>query len=126
MSNMTTQNKLYIVDIDGTLLYFVPTIDEVLTNKHIPALPGAAEKTREWYQQGHTIILTTARSESMRKITVQQLHNAKIIYHQLLMDIPNGPRILINDITEEAAGKGEYKAFAFNVVRNKDGIANIP
>jgi hypothetical protein len=86
----------------------------------IAALPGAVEKTTKWFKEGCHIILITARPESFRRITEKQLMNAGIMYHRLIMDLEDGPRILINDYIDE------FKAYAFNVLRNKDGIAQIP
>jgi FMN phosphatase YigB (HAD superfamily) len=119
---MIDSPKTIFCDIDGTLLTFVPTLEEMETNAHIDPLPGAAEKTKQWYKEGHLIILTTARPESVRSITQRQLANAGIFYHHIVFNLTNGPRVVINDILEY----DPPKALAFNVIRNKDGIKDIP
>lgn len=113
--------KCFFVDIDGTLLEFLQDFENVTRYRTLPALPGAREKTSEWHCKGYQIILTTARPESLREITKEQLHNAGVIYDMLLMGIGSGPRILINDISIA----GQEKAIAYNVKRNIDGIAHI-
>jgi hypothetical protein len=41
--------------------------------------------------------LVTGRPPSLRKITAQQLDDAGITYHTLLMGLPRGSRVIIND-----------------------------
>lgn len=114
--------RTFFIDIDGTLLRHIDDFENILTYTHIQALPGAKEKTSQWHCEGHYIILTTARPESLRDITKTQLNNAGIVYDLLIMGIGAGERILINDYP---ANKG-YKAWAYNIVRNKEGIKDIP
>jgi hypothetical protein len=120
------KRKTFFVDIDGTLLEFVPTLEEMESNPNIPALSCAAQKTKEWYRQGHLIIVTTARPESTRPITIQQLANAGIFYHHLLMNLGDGERIIINDhVTKPDGSVAQIKALAFSVERNIDGLSKI-
>jgi hypothetical protein len=121
------KRKTLFVDVDGTLLRFVDTLDEMESNPNIPALPGAAEKTKLWYRQGHLIIVTTARPESTRAITQVQLANAGIFYHLLLMNLGDGERVVINDHAVNYDGTVEnIKALAFPIERNVDGLSRIP
>lgn len=113
--------KCFFIDIDGTILEHIQDFENITKYRTLPALPGAREKTVEWHCKGHQIILTTARPESLREITEEQLHNAGVIYDMLLMGIGSGPRILINDI----AIAGTEKAIAYNVKRNIDGLQHI-
>ena len=111
--------KTYLIDVDGSILEHIEDFENITRYKTLPALPGAKEKTVKWHCEGHMIILTTARPESLREITKEQLHNAGIVYDMLIMGIGAGARILINDYVREP------KAFAYNILRNKDGILNI-
>ena len=111
--------KTYLIDVDGSILEHIEDFENITRYKTLPALPGAKEKTVKWHCEGHMIILTTARPESLREITKEQLHNAGIVYDMLIMGIGSGPRILINDYVKE------HKAFAYNILRNKEGIINI-
>lgn len=106
-------------DIDGTLVtHRKPT--EQHSNK-LKLLDGTLEKILEWDKLGYTIILTTGRKESLRKITEDQLLEVGIIYDQLIMGIGGGIRYLIND--RKPQGNKDY-AIAINLERNK-GIKNI-
>jgi hypothetical protein len=56
-----------------------------------------AQKLNDLYNDGHVIILTTARPEPLRQQTMQQLSQTGIVYHQLVMGCSAGPRIVVND-----------------------------
>ena len=87
--------KTIFCDIDGTLIRQV-AFDE-LNENNFEVLPGAREKFREWIEAGHHIVITTARPESLRGVTVRQLGNAGFQFHQLVMGIGREERILINN-----------------------------
>ena len=95
---MLVPNSL-LIDIDGVLLSH-PGTDENIFNDEQFILPGVLEKLSEWRFLGHTIILTSARPESMRDFTIKQLEKHKIIYNVLLMNLPHGRRYLLNDMKE--------------------------
>jgi hypothetical protein len=114
--------KTYFVDIDGTLLEHIEDFENIDRHESLKALPGAREKTAKWHCEGSMIILTTARPESIRKLTERQLQNAGVFYDMLLMGVGGGPRILINDYEFDRP----MKAFSYNVLRNVDGIKHIP
>lgn len=87
--------KTIFSDIDGTLIEQVRF--EELNPNVVNVLNGVKEKMDEWYDMGHYIVLTTARPEGLREITVQQMKIAGIRYHQLVMGIGREERILINN-----------------------------
>lgn len=115
--------KTYFLDIDGTLLEHIDDFENIHQYETLEALPKAKEKTIEWHCNGHLIILTTARAESLRKLTEKQLENAGIVYDILLMGLGAGQRILVNDVVDNYK---ESKAISYNVCRNIEGLANIP
>lgn len=114
--------KTLFLDIDGTLLEHPGTLSQILLTEQlqprflfgVEPLPGVREKLDQWNAQGHRIILTTGRPESMRAFTQQQLDRAGIFYDQLVMGITGGERVLIND----RKPSGEDTARAINVDRN--------
>ena len=76
-------------------------------------LPGVLERMRLWEAQGHNIILTTGRRESVRERTESELQRLGIPYDTLLMGLVDGGRVVINDI-----GSVGNKAFSVNLVRD--------
>jgi uncharacterized HAD superfamily protein len=87
--------KTIFSDIDGTLIEQVRFED--LDPNIVNVLPGVLEKFNEWYEEGHYIVLTTARPEHLREVTTHQMGVAGIRYHQLVMGIGREERILINN-----------------------------
>jgi hypothetical protein len=82
----------------------------------VPAvlLDGVLEKFEQWKYDECRIILTTARPESMRDITEHQLRGHKLFWDDLIMGLPRGPRVVINDTKDD----GTITAFGVPVVRN--------
>jgi phosphoglycolate phosphatase-like HAD superfamily hydrolase len=89
--------KTIFIDIDGTLIKHQGNLTNMFT-KEIEVLPGVIEKLNEWDANGYKIILTTGRKEILRQITEKQLIENGIFFDQLIMGLPRGERILINDI----------------------------
>ena len=114
--------KTILCDIDGTLIEFPKTYEKFKSiphNKNVKVLPGVIDKLWRWASEGHNIILTTGRNESMRKITEKSLQRAGIIYDQLVMGLGPGKRYVINDVN------GDHDtAFAINVKRN-EGLEEV-
>ena len=67
------------------------------------------------YDEGHCVLLTTARPEYLRGHTMKELDEENIKYSRLIMGIERGSRILINDNEVDTIDR----AFAFNIARNK-------
>jgi ribonucleotide monophosphatase NagD (HAD superfamily) len=76
------KQKTIFSDIDGTLVHQVQfeNIDP-FTSK---ALPGAVEILTKMFKEGHHIVLTTARPESLREVTIEEMDLLGIPFHQLL------------------------------------------
>ena len=92
-------NKTIFSDIDGTLVHQVPfeSIDPFKSK----ALPGVVDKMISWFKSGHHIVLTTARPESLRHDTIQEMDILGIPFHQLVMGIGRAERILINNNSDK-------------------------
>lgn len=82
-------------DIDGTIFKYRQF--ENYTTEGCEVLPGVLNKLNSWKDQGHMIILTTARPEDLRDLTINELNKNKIPYDRIIMGIERGARILIND-----------------------------
>jgi len=112
--------KTVFCDIDGTILKHM---SDIFLNYSDPPiiLNDVIKNIKEWEKLNYKIILTTGRKECLRDITQEQLLKFGIIYDNLIMNLPNGARVLINDKKPNSA---ENNAFAINLVRNK-GMENI-
>ena len=108
------KQKTIFSDIDGTLVHQVnfETIDP-FTSK---ALPGVVEILTKMYKQGHHIVLTTARPEELRDLTIQEMDLLGIPFHQLVMGIGRSERILINNTSTK--NPKEKRATAIEVQKN--------
>jgi len=112
--------KTIFCDIDGTILKNRGDIyKNVLEPPEI--LNGVIDKFKEWDKNNYKIILTTGRKEGYREKTKEQLKILGINYDELIMGLPNGDRILINDKKDNGI---DYTAYAYNLVRN-EGMNNI-
>ena len=101
--------KTLFVDFDGTTFeHATETI-----------LPGTKEKFDAWNEKGYTIIITTARPSTAKEQTIRALDVNGLQYHAIIFDLPNGDRVVLNDIKE-----GRDRAFAYNVARN-GGIGHL-
>lgn len=111
---MDIKKKTYFVDIDGTIFVY----RKFETYKNSPA--QVIKSTKQFLQQvqddGHMIILTTARPEEMRDHTIHELYLNNIPYDRLIMGIERGPRYLINDLSPKEPGD---RAIAINLERDK-------
>jgi len=99
-------------DIDGTLFEYrkFATYKTTIPNP----IHSAIDQINRAYDNGHRIILTTARPEYLRMHTMKELERANIQYHTLIMGIERGTRILINDNESPEINR----AHAFNLTRN--------
>ena len=100
-------------DIDGVLWEHLIDLPHMMTERP-SLLPGVQEKFCEWRAKDYYIILTTARPEGCRSTTESQLVSYGLFWDQLVMGLPVGPRVLINDIKPS----GLQTAIAVNLVRN--------
>lgn len=111
--------KTLFLDIDGTLFRHQGTFSDI-AQKPANLLPNVREKMNEWCSKEYKIILTTARRESLREKTEQDLSKLGIPYDNLIMGISKGQRIIIND----KRPSGEETAFAINVERD-EGLGEV-
>jgi ribonucleotide monophosphatase NagD (HAD superfamily) len=119
-TNNMTRPKTIFLDIDGTLVSHLGSIEKQFTES-LQLLPGTLEKLSEWDRKGYNIILTTGRRESTRKRTEEQLAEKGIYYDQLIMGIGGGTRILIND---KKPDRDDETAISLSLKRN-EGISEV-
>lgn len=121
MVSHSNPQRTYFLDIDGTLLKQKTNFTDTLDTEQLELLPKAREKVSDWHCQGHTIVIVTARCESMRDLTIKQLENAGIVYDMLIMGLSSGVRVLVNDVDSN----DQQKAISYNVIRNIEGLTNV-
>lgn len=112
---MTSSPKTIFCDIDGTLLKHHGDIVSNYQEDPI-LLHSVLENITQWEKNNYMIILTTGRKECLREHTEIQLLKMGIVYDKLIMGLPNGDRILIND---KKPNCGRNTAYAINTVRNE-------
>jgi len=107
--------KTVFCDIDGCILKHHGNMTAILTNP-CKLLPGVREAFKRWGYKGYTIVLTTGRPESLRSFTNQQLHDTGLFFHSLIMGLPKGQRVVINDMKAKTIAE---TAACVNLPRNK-------
>lgn len=107
------KKETYFVDIDGTIFKYRKF--ETYKSSKPEVIQSTLDFLKEKSNEGHMIILTTARPESMRDHTVVELEENGVPYDRLTMQIERGPRYLINDMDP---GKPGERAIAINLIRD--------
>lgn len=107
---MVTDVMTIFLDIDGCI------VRHSCTSKNAILLPGVRAAFMAWIKSGYTIILTTGRKESLRQDTELMLRNLELSYDHLIMGLPRGPRLIIND---RKPGSLRNTALAINLTRNE-------
>jgi len=108
------KKNTYFVDIDGTI--FVYRKFETYESSEAQVIKSTKQYLQQVKDDGHMIILTTARPEYLRDHTVYELSKNNIPYDRLIMEIERGPRYLINDLSPKEPGD---RAIAINLERDK-------
>lgn len=107
------KKNTYFVDIDGTILKYRKF--ETYENTKAEAIPSTVDYLKSAKEEGHMIILTTARPDWLYEHTVNELKVNDVPFDRLIMGIERGPRYLINDMDPNNPGE---RAIAINVQRD--------
>lgn len=107
----TNSPSTIFIDLDGTILKHSHRYSLIHTGPKL--LDGVREKLDYWDSIGHTIVLVTARKESARKQTEEDLRSLMVPYDQLIMGVSSGNRYLINDKLNESSND---RAISINVI----------
>lgn len=78
------KSKVIAIDLDGTICTEERTFEKSLA---VP-LPGAVSKIQDLHDQGHTIIIWTARGWEQFRMTENWLRQHQIQFDALLMGKP--------------------------------------
>lgn len=107
------KKNTYFVDIDGTIFKYRKF--ETYKNSKVEVIPSTLNYLKFAKDQGHMIVLTTARPENMREHTIYELESNLVPYDKLIMGIERGPRYLINDMDPNI---NKERAIAINLKRD--------
>jgi uncharacterized HAD superfamily protein len=80
-------NKVFLIDIDGTICDDIPNEDSHLYPSAKP-FPDALRIIDKWYNEGDIITFFTARESKDREVTEKWLEKNGFRYHGLVMDKP--------------------------------------
>jgi len=93
----------FVIDIDGTILWSEKKMCPKCGNfeyKLIKIDKEEIKRINKLYKKGHRIILHTARNWACYPLTIRQLKEIKIKYHELIMGKP--PGIVIDKDAEKS------------------------
>jgi ribonucleotide monophosphatase NagD (HAD superfamily) len=102
----------FFIDLDGTIFKHLGQGQADQPNAE--ALKGSKSMIDELLKRGHFIVLTTGRREHLRSRTTMQLTMAGIAYDELIMNLPSGSRVVVNDQKPD----GTVTAYAVSHTRN--------
>ncbi len=109
-------------DIDGTIIKNQQRYGSNSYDKDPILLENNIKSVVDLQDNGAQLIFTTARPEEVRQITHQMLESLGFKNFQLLMNLNNAARILINDYNE----MNPYpRATAINIKRNSDNLSDF-
>jgi hydroxymethylpyrimidine pyrophosphatase-like HAD family hydrolase len=114
------KHPTYFVDIDGTLIVYRKFVD--LEKSVLTPIQDMIDFINKSYNEGVHIVITTARPELFRNLTIQELSEVGVNYHQLIMGIGRGSRIIFNDLDPEK--KELPRAWGINLERDS-GLKDI-
>ena len=110
----------YFIDLDGTLWANQSKLFNNHYNTPKTPIPAAVEYFLKKQAEGCKLIFTTSRPNSVRAETENALfgtlgfHRTKVI-----MDLPHGPRVLVNDFSKTNPGPS---AIAINATRDSNAF----
>lgn len=114
---MSHKPRTWIFDVDGTIL--VHKNEGACKQWSGPAFlelcPGVRETFNEIERNCGCIVLITTRPECARPWLEGNLRYYGLFWHHLIMGVPSGPRVLVNDSKPTHTGD---TAFSLTVERN--------
>lgn len=112
--------KTYFIDLDGTLWFNQSKLFE--NHYETPKFPiqEAINYFKKKEAEGCKLIFTTSRPHSVRDITENELFNVYGFKRtKVIMDLPHGPRVLVNDFSKTNPGPS---AIAINATRDSNAF----
>jgi len=114
------KNPTLFVDIDGTLVKYRKFSE--LAESILTPIQDVIDFVNDHFNSGAVIIITTARPESYREFTENELNILGIKFNQIVMNCGRGTRVVLNDVDPD---KPELpRAIGINLKRN-EGLKDI-
>jgi len=110
-----TKHPTYFVDIDGTIVKY-RKFSELSTSILTP-IQDVIDFINKSYDEGCHIVITTARPNNFELFTKQELEKLGVKYHQMIMGIGRGTRIVLNDKDPQAPEIP--RAWGINFIRDQ-------
>lgn len=111
----TIKNPTFFVDIDGTLVQYRKFSE--LSTAVLTPIQEVIDVINKYYDEGAVIVITTARPSSYELFTKQELEKIGVKYHQLVMDLGRGTRVILND--KDPENEQIPRAIGINLNRNQ-------
>jgi hypothetical protein len=93
------KNPTLFVDIDGTIVKYRKFSELIGSTPH--PIQDVIDYVNDHYNSGSVIIITTARPSSYELMTKQELEKLGVKYHQIVMEMGRGTRVILNDVDPE-------------------------
>jgi hypothetical protein len=90
------KNPTLFVDIDGTLVKYRKFNE--LAESTLTPIQDVIDFVNSHFDSGSVIIITTARPDTYREFTENELGTLGIKYNQIVMNCGRGTRVVLNDI----------------------------
>jgi len=108
------KKNTYFFDIDGTIFKYRQF--DLIPKTKPEVIESTRKQLKKWYNEGHHIIICTARPYDLKIHTLVELQDNDIPYHQIIMGLERGPRYIVNDMDPAKEGK---RALGINLIRDK-------
>lgn len=115
-----TKHSTFFVDIDGTLVKYRKFSE--LSTAVLEPIEEVVNFINKMYDEGCHIVITTARTQPYELFTKQELEKIGLKYHQIVMGLGRGTRIVVNDKDPEYPNID--RAVGINLTRN-EGFKNL-
>jgi len=115
-----TKNPTFFVDIDGTIVKYRKFSE--LSSSELTPIQDVIDFINKSYDEGAHIVITTARPPQYELFTKQELEKLGVKYHQMIMGIGRGTRVVLNDKDPEMPDLP--RAWGINFIRDQ-GLKDI-
>lgn len=115
-----TKHPTFFVDIDGTIVKYRKFSE--LSTAILTPIQDVIDFINKSYDEGCHIVITTARPQSFELFTKQELEKLGVKYHQMLMGIGRGTRVVLND--KDPDSPELPRAWGINFIRDQ-GLKDI-